>query len=154
MDFSRKLITLGLTKSGDVQYVPLTDEAVSILRGLDSRLRSKWVFPSENLETHLDPCNFFRRIYLPAVKRARLQGVNWHTLRHTFASRLAMSGATDYDIAACLRHSSTALVKRYAHLSPTYRVREKIVRGLQRSSAGEQALKAYRAVRGRSSRSA
>ena len=72
MDFSRKLITLGLTKSGDVQYVPLTDEAVSILRGLDSRLRSKWVFPSENLETHLDPCNFFRRIYLPAVKRARL----------------------------------------------------------------------------------
>jgi hypothetical protein len=31
-----------------------------------------------------------------------------------------MNGATDYDIAACLRHSSTALVKRYAHLSPNH----------------------------------
>ena len=31
-----------------------------------------------------------------------------------------MEGASDYDIAACLRHSSTALVRRYAHLSPTH----------------------------------
>ena len=34
--------------------------------------------------------------------------------------RLAMAGATDYDIAACLRHSTTALVRRYAHLSPIH----------------------------------
>ena len=31
-----------------------------------------------------------------------------------------MNGATDYDIAACLRRSSTALVKWYAHLSPNH----------------------------------
>ena len=46
--------------------------------------------------------------------------MTWHTLRHTFASRLAMSGATEGTIAALLRHSGTTLVKRYAHLSPSH----------------------------------
>ena len=54
------------------------------------------------------------------MKKAELEGVTWHTLRHTFASRLAMSGATERDIAEGLRHSTTALVKRYAHLSPSH----------------------------------
>ena len=31
-----------------------------------------------------------------------------------------MSGTTEVDIAACLRHSTTALVRRYAHLSPSH----------------------------------
>jgi hypothetical protein len=30
------------------------------------------------------------------------------------------SGATEQDIAACLGHSTTVLVKRYAHLSPSH----------------------------------
>ena len=59
-------------------------------------------------------------MYLPAVQKAKLEGVTWHTLRHTFASRLAMAGATEQDIAACLGHSTTALVRRYAHLSPAH----------------------------------
>jgi Site-specific recombinase XerD len=59
-------------------------------------------------------------LYLPKVLALGLQGVTWHTLRHTFASRLAMSGATEGTIAALLRHSSTTLVKRYAHLSPSH----------------------------------
>ena len=46
--------------------------------------------------------------------------MTWHTLRHTFASRLAMGGGTDRDIADGLGHSGTALVKRYAHLSPSH----------------------------------
>ena len=57
---------------------------------------------------------------MTAVKEAQLDGVSWHTLRHTFASRLAMDGATESTIAALLRHSGTALVKRYAHLSPSH----------------------------------
>ncbi|MCC2642871.1 MAG: integrase, partial [Nitrospira sp.] len=82
--------------------------------------RSPWVFPSENPDTHMDPRNFYRRVYLPKVKELGLEGVSWHTLRHTFASRLAMSGATEGTIAALLRHSGTSLVRRYAHLSPSH----------------------------------
>ena len=70
--------------------------------------------------THLDPRNFYRRVWLPAVKAAGIEGATWHDLRHTFASRLAMSGATEGTIASLLRHSGTALVRRYAHLSPSH----------------------------------
>jgi hypothetical protein len=41
-----------------------------------------------------------------------------------------------------------------AYLRPTYRAREKVVRRLESEAAGRAAMKAYRAVRGRSSRSA
>ncbi|MDP2772683.1 MAG: hypothetical protein Q8O61_03925, partial [Nocardioides sp.] len=41
-----------------------------------------------------------------------------------------------------------------SYLRPSYRLRAKVVRRLQTSRAGRGALKAYRAVRGRNSRSA
>jgi hypothetical protein len=54
------------------------------------------------------------------VKELGLTSVNWHTLRHTFARRLAMAGVTEATIANLLGHSGTSLVRRYAHLSPSY----------------------------------
>jgi len=141
VDLKRGLITLPTTKAGDVQYVRLNEEARTLLHELDEQaakaqavaeaqaiankeqgggIRSMWVFPSENPTTHVDPRNFYRRVYLPKVKELELDGVSWHALRHTFASRLAMSGATEGTIATLLRHSGTVLVRRYAHLSPSH----------------------------------
>ena len=120
IDLDRGLITLPHTKSGTVQYVHLMEEAKAILRGLIPGNTSVWVFPSDDPETHLDHHNFYGRVYITALKDAKLEGVTWHTLRHTFASRLAMNGQGPSTIAALLRHSGTDLVARYAHLSPTH----------------------------------
>ena len=120
VDPEQGVITLCTTKSGGVQYVHLNDEAKGIIEALKEGNKSVWIFPSANPESHVDPRNFYRRVYLPAVREARLDGVSWHTLRHTFASRAAMNGATESTIAALLRHSGTGLVKRYAHLSPSH----------------------------------
>jgi len=128
-DLVHGFLTLPRTKAGHVQHIPLNAEAKHLLERLHAvaeartiatpALRSAWVFPSENPAQPIDACNFYRR-YLKAVAEAKLKGVTWHTLRHTFASRLAMSGVTEYDIASCLRHAGTTLVRRYAHLSPTH----------------------------------
>jgi integrase len=120
IDLDRGLITLPHTKSGTIQYVHLIEEATQILRTLIPGNTSVWVFPSENPETRMDPDNFYCRVYMTALKDTRLDGVTWHTLRHTFASRLAMNGQAPSTIAALLRHSGTDLVARYAHLSPTH----------------------------------
>ena len=120
IDLDRGLITLPHTKSGAAQYIHLVEEAKAILNSLVPGNTSVWVFPSENPDTHLDPDNFYGRVYIPALKEATLEGVTWHTLRHTFASRLAMNGQAPSTIAALLRHSGTDLVARYAHLSPTH----------------------------------
>jgi len=120
VDLEQGLVTLPSTKSGGVQYVHLNEEAKTILRSFQSWQYSPWVFPSKNPASHINVRNFYGRIYSPSVKRANLKGVTWHTLRHTFASRLAMNGQTEGTIATLLRHSTTLLVRRYAHLSPTH----------------------------------
>ncbi len=120
VDCEQGFLTLPKTKAGKVQYVPLNEEAKGLLRTFSSWEWSAWVFPSKNLASHLDSYNFYGRVFLPAVKKAKLEEVTWNTLRHTFASRLAMNGHSDSTIAALLRHSGTNLVQRYAHLSPTH----------------------------------
>jgi integrase len=120
VDLERALLTLPQTKAGSVQYVPLNEEAVAILRGLQSWMKSVWVFPSQNPATSLDTRNFYKRVWIPAVEAAKIPWATWHDLRHTFASRLAMTGASESTIATLLRHSNTSLVKRYAHLSPSH----------------------------------
>jgi integrase len=81
IDLERGLMTLPHTKSGAIQYVHLIEEAKQILRTLIPCNTSVWVFPSENPETHLDPDNFYCRVYMPALKDAKIDGVTWHTLR-------------------------------------------------------------------------
>lgn len=120
VDMEQGFVTLPQTKSGKVQYVPLNEEARAILRSFPSWEYSAWVFPSKKPGSPVDSYNFYGRVFLPAVKEAKLEGVTWHILRHTFASRLAMNGQSDSTIAALLRHSGTSLVQRYAHLSPTH----------------------------------
>ena len=63
---------------------------------MNRQIVSHFVYPSETLVTPMDQRNFYARIFRPAVIATKLEdGVGWHTLRHTFASRLAMSGQTE-----------------------------------------------------------
>lgn len=120
VDLDRGILTLPATKAGGVQYAHMNEEAKAILRGFNSWQRSKWVFPSRNPATPLDARNFYTHVWGPAVRDAGIERATWHDLRHTFASRLAMNGQNEGTIASLLRHSTTALVKRYAHLSPSH----------------------------------
>ena len=46
-----------------------------------------------------------------------------HSLRHTFASWLAIQGESLLTIGALLGHKSPVMTKRYAHLSPDHKRR-------------------------------
>jgi len=48
----------------------------------------------------------------------RLQRVVFHTLRHTFASWLALAGTDIYRIKTLMRHKTLRMTERYAHLIP------------------------------------
>jgi len=49
---------------------------------------------------------------------SRLEGFTWHGNRHTFASRLAMTGADVLTIKEVGGWKTLAMVQRYAHLTP------------------------------------
>ena len=64
-----------------------------------------------------------RRVFEAGCERAKLADVTFHTLRHTFASRLAMRGESSRTIQDLGGWATLALVERYAHLSPGHKAR-------------------------------
>jgi len=49
------------------------------------------------------------------------QKITFHTLRHTFASWLAINGTPILTIKELLGHQSLAMTERYSHLSPDHK---------------------------------
>jgi integrase len=63
--------------------------------------------------------NFMPRVFRPAARRARLEGLTFHDLRHTCASLMIAAGANPLEVAAQLGHKDARLVlQRYGHLYP------------------------------------
>jgi integrase len=79
------------------------------------RLDTVLVFPSTSTKRRR-----IRDAWEYAVKRANIADFRFHDLRHTFASYLAMNGASLLEIAEVLGHKTLAMVKRYAHLSEAH----------------------------------
>ena len=50
-----------------------------------------------------------------ACEKAGITGVTWHTLRHTFASRLVNRGVDIVTVKELLGHSSVTVTMRYTH---------------------------------------
>ena len=126
VDLESRIWTIPDTKSGKPRFVPLSDQAIEVVRAAQSYLRgtrqanSKWLFP--NLETGKP----YTSIFYPwdiCRKAAGLPEVRIHDLRHSFASALVNRGMTLYDVKELLGHANVVTTQRYAHLSKA-RLRE------------------------------
>ena len=120
MNFDSGVLTARNSKSGEDYHVPMNDELRTLLRALPSRLKSRWVFPSDSGDTPLDPRNYLNRVFRPALQRARIENFRWHDLRHTFASRLVMRGVDIRTVQELMGHKTLAMTMRYAHLAPDH----------------------------------
>jgi len=121
IDMERGILTIPHSKSGRTRHVPLSDGALALLRSLSSWMISPFLFASPlNAGKPRDGRSFMVRIYLPALEKAKIEGVTWHTLRHSFASRLVMKGVDIRTIQELMGHSTIMMTMRYAHLSPEH----------------------------------
>jgi integrase len=105
-------------KNGEYSTIPLNNRALEILRSIPQRLDSKYVFPGK---VPGQPFWDLKRQFEKAVKDAKLEGVTFHTLRHTAASHMVMSGVPLATVKEILRHKDYAMTLRYAHLSPEHK---------------------------------
>lgn len=114
VDLCKGKAVLHETKNGERRVVSITGHALDVLREHSKQPRhifSIYVFPNT---FGLRPIQI-RTSWCNAVKEASLENFHFHDLRHTFASYLAMNGATLAEIAEALGHKTLAMVKRYAH---------------------------------------
>ncbi|OLC74583.1 MAG: hypothetical protein AUH78_10915 [Gemmatimonadetes bacterium 13_1_40CM_4_69_8] len=132
VDLSRGVIRLELTKGGKRREVPLNGDSYTALVILGPK-ESGRVFRRQSL----------RKAYENAVRNAKLDDVNFHTLRHTFASWAVMRGVSLKELQELLGHSSLAMTMRYAHLAPE-RLRSAVTRleGLTSSQPATESTQA------------
>lgn len=121
VDFTRNTITLEPERSKNKQrrIIPLAGPALEILKSRNRirRIDTDYVFAREPNHGHAPQPVDIQSAWDWAVKRAKLENFRIHDLRHDAASRLAMTGATLYEIATVLGHRSLSMVQRYSHLS-------------------------------------
>lgn len=121
VDLVNRHITIPRAKGGRTYRVPIGD---SMLALLEARPRTcDWVFPGPHAIGPRDPKAFVKKVFGPALERAGIVDFHWHDLRHTFGTRLAMSGATLQEIQSLLGHLTPSMTLRYAHIVDEYRRR-------------------------------
>jgi len=110
-------IILEDTKNGETRVAVATGPALDELKKLAKvrRIDCDLVFPGK-LKTQCKPI-VLERPFKEALKAAEIENFRWHDLRHSFASELAMSGATLAELAEALGHKTLDMVKRYTHLT-------------------------------------
>jgi integrase len=112
--FSRKdhCIRFPDTKSGE-QIRALGEAAMDCIEAQPMRAGSPFVFPADWGDGHfIGVVRVLDRI----CRKAKLEGVTPHVLRHTFASVAGDLGFSELTIAGLLGHSAHGVTQRYVHL--------------------------------------
>jgi integrase len=94
------------TKSS-IRKVPLTQRSLNLLKELKSKTNSIIVFATKT-GNYLNPRNVERSFVRNATK-AGIEGCNFHTLRHTFATRLFERGIFVNVVSKLLGHAKTSI---------------------------------------------
>jgi site-specific recombinase XerD len=124
IDFKQKFIYLNKTKNGSDRFVHLNSEAIRVLEDLKQTHEVLKLGPDATLFVGRkkvpisDPSEWFDN----AADEAEIKDVTWHTLRHTFASRLVMAGVGLKTVQELMGHKTIAMTARYAHLSPAHQL--------------------------------
>jgi integrase len=121
-NFNRDSGTLAIRLSkGKIRHVVLTDEAsASFTEWTEDKAPADHVFL--RADGGVWGSSHQKRPLDDASERAKVSpAVNFHILRHTHGSHLAMNGVPMGVIAAQLGHADTRMTeKHYAHLAPSY----------------------------------
>jgi len=114
------------TKNGRALSVPLNADAIAVLK---RQPKGVFVFTYRDIQkvngkvVRGEPhtvWNCSSHAWYKAVKRASLDGLRWHDLRHTWASWHVMAGTPLPVLQMLGGWSSLAMVQRYAHIGAGY----------------------------------
>lgn len=117
IDLERRIawIHADQAKARRIITIPLNSDAVVVLREQQSQ-HSRYVFTWRGRP--LSRAN--RKAWQAALKRAGLEGLRWHDLRHTWASWHVQAGTPLAVLKELGGWATLEMVMRYAHLAPAH----------------------------------
>jgi len=108
IDLTRRITYLSDTKNGEARTVPLSTAAIRVLRSLPRSITGQ-VFPGLTTEA-------VKRAFARAVRRAGIDDLRFHDLRHEATSRLFERGLNIMEVASITGHKDLRMLRRYTHL--------------------------------------
>lgn len=113
VDLDRKVWRIPTSKTGKPRHVPLSDDAIAVLRSIPRIADRTYIVPNPMTGK---PFRSIFNSWNSARRAARVPDVRIHDLRHSAASNLVNSGHSLYVVAKVLGHAQTRTTERYAHL--------------------------------------
>ena len=108
IDLNRRTAHLPDTKNGEARTVPLSTTAIRVLRALPRSLHGQ-AFSGSTTEA-------IKRAYIRAVRRAGIEDLRFHDLRHEATTRLFEKGLNIMEVASITGHKDLRMLRRYTHL--------------------------------------
>jgi integrase len=124
IDFNNRLIYFKSNKNGNDRKVYIPDVAMEVLTYLFNEKSSSLVIPSRNAKQLIQmPKQWQAEVdkLLPNNDKAGKYRITVHSLRHTHASWMAISGISILHIKEQLGHKKLDMTMRYSHLIPNER---------------------------------
>jgi excisionase family DNA binding protein len=113
VNLEKKEIKVRKTKSGSIRTIPINETLYSMLSRLKKKKGSSgYLF--NNPRTG-EPFKDVKKAFKGACERAGIEGLRFHDLRHTFATRLVENGADLITVKDLLGHFSVRITERYTH---------------------------------------
>jgi len=120
VDLDKRTVHLTETKNGSSRTVPLTRQATEVFRAALSNpvrpLDTDLIFWGEPGRDGIRRPYEFRPAWHRTLKKAGIEGLRFHDLRHEAVSRLVEAGLGDQEVSAISGHKSMQMLKRYTHL--------------------------------------
>jgi integrase len=112
VDLEQRQLNFLVQKTQKLLPIPINDAAYAVLTAWHSMKKGPYVFYNQMTG---DRFRDLKTGFKAACKQAGVKGVTWHTLRHTFASRLIRKGTDIVTVKELLGHSTVVVTMRYAH---------------------------------------
>ncbi|MFN3740471.1 MAG: site-specific integrase, partial [Thermodesulfovibrionales bacterium] len=116
-------ILLDRTKNGERREIPMNAEVRALFTELlkNRVVGIDYVFVNPQTGKRLTD---IKRSFSSACRRAGIQDLRFHDLRHTFASHLVMAGVDLRTVQELMGHKSITMTLRYSHLAKAHKERE------------------------------
>ena len=113
VDWEKNTLLVPVSKTGRPRLITLNAPAVDVLLSIARTRSNKFIFPSPVTGR---PCPSLHFPWLRVRRKAGLENVRLHDLRHSFASFLVNNGVSLFIVQGLLGHSQPRMTQRYAHL--------------------------------------